>query len=87
MRLGHSSQKPTTPVERLTIALLQREGPIALDLLIQQVSDELFQQEIDEGAWLVDIGLFGSTIFVRDVASEIKAGNGNFWDIEFENNF
>jgi hypothetical protein len=69
-------------VERLTIALLQREGSIAFDLLVQQVSDELFQQEIDEGAWLLDIGLFGSTIFVRDVANEIKAGNGNLWDIE-----
>jgi hypothetical protein len=31
---------------------------------------------------VLDIGLFGSSLFIPEVASAIKAGNGTLWQIE-----
>jgi hypothetical protein len=39
--------------------VLQREGAVVFDLLVKQVSEELFQQEIDEGAWLLSTMISG----------------------------
>jgi len=35
-----------------------------------------------KGAWVLDIGLFGSKLFVPDVIGEIEARNGTLWQIE-----
>lgn len=82
VRLSGSSPEPTTLVEKLTIAILQRETIIPLHLLVQRVADELFHQELDDGAWVLDLVMFGSALFVRDVSSEIRARNGSLWQIE-----
>ena len=81
VRIEGSLREPTTLVERLTVAVLQRESPIPLHLLLERVADELYQQELDDGAWVLDLGMFGSGLFIPDLAREIRAGNGILWQI------
>ena len=71
-----------TPIERLTVSSLRREGVIPLQLLVERVADELYHEELRKGAWVLDIGLFGSKLFVPDVIGEIEARNGTLWQIE-----
>ncbi len=76
------SRAPITSVERLTVATLKREGIIAFALLVERVASEVYSEELRNGAWILDIGLFGSRLFVPAVAGEIKARNGTLWQIE-----
>ena len=71
-----------TPIERLAVSNLRREGVISLQLLVERVATELYREELRKGAWALDIGLFGSKLFVADVMSAIKARNGTLWQIE-----
>ena len=71
-----------TPIERLAVSNLRREGVISLQLLVERVATELYHEELRKGAWALDIGLFGSKLFIADVMSEIKARNGTLWQIE-----
>jgi hypothetical protein len=82
VQLDGSLQEPTTPLGRLIITVLRRETSIPFHLLVQRVADELYQRELEDGASVLDIGLFGSSLFIPEVASAIKAGNGTLWQIE-----
>jgi hypothetical protein len=76
------SRPPVTPVERLAVSMLKREGKIPLRLLVEGVASDLYEEELRNGAWILDIGLFGSRLFVPEVAGEIKARDGTLWQIE-----
>jgi hypothetical protein len=52
------------------------------DRLVKLVAAELYEEELRSGAWLVDIGLFGSDLFVPDVAHEVSAKNGTHWQFD-----
>jgi hypothetical protein len=82
VRLGDSSQQPTTLVDRQIVAVLEQETPIPLHLLVQRVADELYREELDDGAWVLELGMFGSTLFIPEVFNAIKSGDGIFWQIE-----
>ena len=83
VRAIESPDRPTvTPIERLAVSNLKREGVISLQQLVERVANELYHEELHNGAWALDIGLFGSKLFVPDVMSEIKARNGTLWQIE-----
>lgn len=77
-----ATRPPATPVERLAVATLRREGALPIDRLVQQVASELYCEAVRNGAWIVDLGLFGSVLFVPDVARELEAGHGILWEIE-----
>jgi hypothetical protein len=82
VRLIEPLSRPfSTPIERLAISTLKL-GAVPLYLLVERVAADLYVEEIRNGAWVLDIGLFGSDLFVPDVAREIEAGNGTFWQIE-----
>ena len=81
VRLAPSPQEPKSPVERLTVAMLRREIAVSFHVLVNRVADQLYHEEIADGAWLIDLGLFGSALFVPDVSKEIHAGDGKFWEI------
>jgi hypothetical protein len=53
-----------------------------LGSLVERVASELYNEELRHGAWVLDIGLFGSSLFVPDVVSEIEARNGTLWRID-----
>jgi ABC-type sugar transport system ATPase subunit len=71
-----------TPIEKLTVSALSREGAIPLQSLVERVTSELYVEELSNGAWILDIGLFGKNLFIQDAVQEIKAGAGTLWQID-----
>jgi hypothetical protein len=61
--------------------MLRREGSIPFHVLVNRVAVELYQKELAEGGWLLDLAVTGSRLFVPDVRKEIEAGNGRLWQI------
>ena len=49
--------------------------------LVQRMSDELYRKELRHGGGALDIGLFGSRLFDRDVVQALKEGDGVLWEI------
>jgi hypothetical protein len=72
---------PATPIERRLFASLEA-GPVPFTALVQRVADELYAEELRQGGAVVDIGLFGSRLFNRDVMQELDAANGILWEIK-----
>lgn len=83
--LDESGRSPATPIEKLTVTALKDQGPTPFLALVERVAREIYLDEIRKGAWVVDIGLFGSSLFTRDVARELKTGDGILWEIKQEN--
>lgn len=48
---------------------------------MRRVAEDLYQEELHLGAAIVDIGLFGSGLFDRDVSAAIKAADGILWKV------
>jgi hypothetical protein len=84
VRVVQGSRQPETRVEQLAVSLLASKGAIALDMLAERVASELYREELRNGASVLDIGLFGSRFFTRDVVRELKAGDGILWEIREE---
>ncbi len=82
IRLIKASRSPATTVERLSVEILKREGRTSLMKLVERVAREIYSDEVRSGAWALDIGLYGPNLFVSDVISELKSGNGILWQIE-----
>lgn len=83
VRLIEPLPRPTvTPIERLAVSSLKQEGAIPFRLLVERVASAVYFEELRNGAWILDLGLFGPRLFVRDVVREIEAGNGILWEIE-----
>lgn len=80
--LEAAPRPPVTPVERLAVSTLRREGAMPLPALAQLVASDLYADALRHGAWVIDIGVFGRDIFAPDVARELKAANGILWEIE-----
>lgn len=82
--LDPPSRSPLTPVERLAVSALKREGVVSFERLVKRIASDLYSEELRNGAWSVDIGFFGSGLFIRDVTRELKAGDGILWKIKQE---
>ncbi len=82
IRLLESSRPPATPVERLAVETLKREGPTSFKRLVERIAREVYFDEVRNGAWILDIGLFGPDLFVPEVNFELKAADGVLWKIE-----
>lgn len=80
--LDGSNRLPSTPVEKLAITTLKDRGPTPFPALVERVAHEVYRNEIRNGGWILDLGLFGSRLFTRDVTRELKAGDGIFWEIQ-----
>jgi len=85
VHLTKCADEPGTPIERLVVAALAEQGALPLDLLVQRVAGEMYREFCRSGATILDIGLFGSKLFVRDVIAEIEARDGSLWRIESDN--
>ncbi|MGH7797330.1 MAG: hypothetical protein ACREQ2_20930 [Candidatus Binatia bacterium] len=83
VRLIHPSPRgPATAVERSVVATLNNVDTLSLSSLVERVARDLYREEVAMGAGILDIGLFGPNLFIRDVAAELSAGNGILWSIE-----
>jgi hypothetical protein len=76
-----TSRAPQTAVESAIVAVLRGQGAVAYERLIRQVADRLYEEELRRGASALDIGLFGSRLFDREVAAAIEAGTGALWEL------
>lgn len=81
-RLVAPVRPAATPVERLAVEILKREGRTSLKRLVADVAREVYFDEVRRGAWVLDIGLYGPDLFVTEVISELNAANGILWKIE-----
>ena len=80
--LDPPSRLPLTPIEKLTVITLEKQGPTPFPVLVKRVAHEIYSDEIRNGAWVMDIGLFGPGLFAPDVVGELEAGNGILWEIK-----
>jgi hypothetical protein len=76
------NRSPATPVEKLAVAALEEHEETPLALLVDRVAKDIYRDEIRAGAWTLDIGLFGSRLFARDVTRELQAADGILWKIQ-----
>ena len=70
-----------SPIELQIISILKEAGSISHNHLVQRVARDLYEGELRRGAAVVDIGLFGSRLFEREVVETLKDGDGALWDI------
>lgn len=81
VRLLEQARPPVTSMEKLTIKILKESGPMPFSALVERLARETYFSEVRNGAWTVDIGLFGPDIFAPDVAARLTAGDGILWII------
>lgn len=78
------SRAPVTLIESRVISLLIKDGVISFDRLVQRIADELYQEELRRGAGALDIGLFGSRLFDRDVVDALGGADGILWKVAWD---
>ncbi len=81
VRLIKNPARPTTRIERASLAVLSETGETSFDALVARVAAELYREEIRRGAWAVDLGLLGSRLFVTDVVRSLDRYNGLLWEL------
>jgi hypothetical protein len=79
--LADVQRGPKTPIETQIAATLTEAGTLSYDGLVQRVVTDLYQAELHRGAAVLDIGIFGSRLFERDVVSALKNSDGVLWVI------
>jgi len=72
---------PRTPIETQIVSILASEGATSYESLVQRLADELYRKELLQGGGTLDIGLFGSRLFDRDVVAVLKSADGILWEI------
>jgi hypothetical protein len=73
---------PRSVTEHSALALLHGQAAVPFETLVQRVARELYASELRHGGSMLDVGLFGPTLFVSDVAREILAADGILWRID-----
>ncbi len=80
--LESPARPPSTAAEREAIATLRRAGTMPFMALVDRLAQEAYGDALRGGAWAADIGLFGTALFVPEVARVLEAGKGVLWAIE-----
>jgi hypothetical protein len=52
-----------------------------LENLLALAAEVLYCAELRAGAWAVDVGLFGSGLFVAEARRAVETGAGELWQI------
>lgn len=77
VRLLDGPRRPAaTPVERLAVRALERDGVLPYPTLVLRVADDLYREELRRGGWNSDIGVWGSRLFVPEVERELGTSAG-----------
>jgi len=79
--LRNARRAPASEAEAVVVELLPRTKDASLDSLISVVAEKLYRDEIRAGAWIVDLGLFSSGLFVPEARCLLETGNGELWQI------
>lgn len=70
-----------TEIESFIVTLLVNESEVPFGKVASQVAKFLYTRELRAGAWLVDIGLLGSGLFIPEAERELEKGAGELWEI------
>ena len=79
--VANPGRGPASAAERAVVELLGRTEDAVLELVVPVVAEELYREELHAGAWMVDLGLFGSAWFTPEARHLLEAGNGELWEI------
>ena len=63
--------------EKIACSLLQEIGSCKLDVLVGRLAEEMYQEELSLGGWVVDIGFWGPCLFHRDALRTILDMNNS----------
>jgi hypothetical protein len=75
---------PETVIEQRLMSRLKETGTVSVSRLVNAVAADLYDDELHNGAGVLDLGLFGSRLFSADIIQELKAADGILWEIEAE---
>lgn len=67
--------QPHGQIQRHLYAALAN-GPLPLDILVDQVAERLLHRELRRGGWAVDIGVLGSDAYKPEIVNMVRALNG-----------
>jgi len=76
-----TNRRRATAAESVVVELLSHAEEIPLETLVARVAEALYHEELRAGAWAVDVGLFGSGLFVPDARRVLASGDGELWEI------
>ena len=71
-----------TEMERFVQRQLSGQTFVAYDQLVSRVAEWLYRKELELGASVLDIGLFGHSLFIAEARRELDLRRGKLWDIE-----
>ena len=76
-----TDRRRATAAESVVVELLSHAEEMPLEILVARVAEALYHEELRAGAWAVDVGLFGSGLFVPDARRVLASGDGELWEI------
>ena len=82
--LEPASRLVATDVERFVENQLAGATSVAYEKLVSRVAEFIYRKELKLGASVLDIGLFGSSLFVAEARRELELGRGKLWEINQE---
>jgi hypothetical protein len=74
-----SVRKAATPLERMILDLLDREGPKNFTEIVNRIAKQIYRDELCHGAAVIDIGLLGTKLFEAEVVAALNRGVGVWW--------
>jgi hypothetical protein len=76
-----ANRRRTTAAESVVVEALSHAEEMPLETMVALLAEALYHEELHAGAWAVDVGLFGSGLFLAEARRTLKAGDGELWDI------
>ena len=76
-----ANRRRATAAENVVVKALSCAEEMPLETLVALVAEALYHEELHAGAWAVDVGLFGSGLFVAEARRTLRAGDGELWNI------
>ena len=78
MQVRLTGAAPSNPAEALIKKVAGDRQAVAFHWLEGQLAEGLYRAELRQGAWLLDIGVWGATVFRREAASMLVAMRPEF---------
>jgi hypothetical protein len=75
-------RSPVSDAEAFVVTLLAAESELPYSEVISRLAELLYRNELRSGGSSVDIGLFGSSLFVPEARRALAAGKGELWNFD-----
>lgn len=75
-----------TNMERLICDILQKEGPLTASELAGRVAQGMYYEALKDGAWVVDIGIWGPSLCRREALALLDDMTDRCLAVEGKNN-